>query len=179
MTCVIRNLASVCLEIVLVSVQDQDIMQHRLRKHFGHTRWYSYVKGSSESSIWSIWRQCQSWCKIDARSAWNVPYAQKLIFTHPIELLDDVCHMESRFSVLRHNISFGARYVHGLRLMHQSLRNHFGSTCWYSQVNLLKWRLGSAFFEIVLILMQDRCTICMEHTICSEINLDTTDGTPR
>ena len=21
--------------------------------------------------------------------------------------------------------------VHGLRLMHHSLRNHFGSTCWY------------------------------------------------
>jgi DNA repair photolyase len=26
---------------------------------------------------------------------------------------------------------FGARYVHGLRLMQHSLRNHFGSTCWY------------------------------------------------
>ena len=37
----------------------------------------------------------------------------------------------SRFGVLRDNISFGARYVHGLRLMHQSLRNHFGSACWY------------------------------------------------
>ena len=50
----------------------------------------------------------------------------------PIELLDDVCHMESRFGVLRDSISFGARYVHGLRLMHQSLRNHFGSTYSYS-----------------------------------------------
>ena len=39
----------------------------------------------------------------------------------PIKLLDDVCHMESRFGVLIDNISFGARYVHGLRLMHQSL----------------------------------------------------------
>ena len=39
--------------------------------------------------------------------------------------------MESRFGVLRDSISFGARYVHGLRLMHRSLRNHFGSTCWY------------------------------------------------
>ena len=50
----------------------------------------------------------------------------------PIELLDDVCHMKSTFGVLRDSISFGARYAHGLRLMHQSLRNHFGSTCWYS-----------------------------------------------
>ena len=62
--------------------------------------------------------------------------------------------MESRFGVLRDSISFGARYVHGLRLMHQSLRNHFGSTCWYSKVKRLKWRLGSVCLEILLILMQ-------------------------
>ena len=31
--------------------------------------------------------------------------------------------MESRFGVLRDSISFGARYVHGLRIMHLSLRN--------------------------------------------------------
>ena len=39
--------------------------------------------------------------------------------------------MESGFRVLRDSISFGASYVHGLRLMHHSLRNNFGSTCWY------------------------------------------------
>ena len=32
--------------------------------------------------------------------------------------------------------------------------------------------------EIMLILMQDRCTVCMEHTICLEIDLDAPDGTP-
>ena len=37
--------------------------------------------------------------------------------------------------------------------------------------------LGSIYLEIVLILMQDRCTVCMEHTICLEINLDKPDGT--
>ena len=42
----------------------------------------------------------------------------------------------------------------------------------------LKWKLGSVCLEIVLILMQDRCTVCMEHTICLEINLDAPDGTP-
>ena len=41
----------------------------------------------------------------------------------------------------------------------------------------LKWKLGSFYLEIVLILMQDRCTVCMEHTVCSEINLETPDGT--
>jgi hypothetical protein len=48
-----------------------------------------------------------------------------------MELLDDLCHMESLFGLFRNSVSFGARYVHGLRLMHHSLRNHFGSTCWY------------------------------------------------
>ena len=37
----------------------------------------------------------------------------------------------SLWSVFGNNVSFGARYVHGLRLMHNSLRNHFGSTYWY------------------------------------------------
>ena len=86
-----------------------------------------------------------------------------------MELRDDVCHMESRFGLFRNSVSFDARYVHGLRLTHQGLRNPFGSTYWYGSVSL----------EVVLILMQDRCMLCMEHTICSKINLDTPDGTPR
>jgi len=50
---------------------------------------------------------------------------------HPIELVDDMCHMESLFGLFRNSVSFCARYVHGLRLMHHSLRNHFGRTFWY------------------------------------------------
>jgi len=50
---------------------------------------------------------------------------------HPMELLDDVCRMESHFGLFRISVSFGARYVHGLRLMHHSLGNHFGSTDGY------------------------------------------------
>ena len=42
----------------------------------------------------------------------------------------------------------------------------------------LKWKLDSICLEIVLILMQDRCTVCTEHTICLEINVDAPDGTP-
>ena len=33
--------------------------------------------------------------------------------------------------------------------------------------------------KIVLILMQDRSTVCVEHTIGSEIVLDALDGMPR
>jgi len=50
---------------------------------------------------------------------------------HLMELINHMCHMESRFGPFRNSVSFGVRYVHGLCLMHHSLRNHFGSTCWY------------------------------------------------
>jgi len=36
----------------------------------------------------------------------------------PDELLDDVCHMESHFDPFGDSVRFGARLVHGLRLMH-------------------------------------------------------------
>ena len=43
----------------------------------------------------------------------------------------------------------------------------------------LKWKLVSVSLEIVLMLSQDRCTVCVEHIIGSKIILDTPDGTPR
>jgi hypothetical protein len=43
----------------------------------------------------------------------------------------------------------------------------------------LKWKLVSVYLEIVLILMQDWCTVCAEHTIGSGIVLGAHDGTPR
>ena len=36
----------------------------------------------------------------------------------------------------------------------------------------------SVRLEIVLLLVQDRCTVCAKHTIGSEIVLDASDGTP-
>ena len=36
----------------------------------------------------------------------------------------------------------------------------------------LKWKLVSVLSNIVLILMQDRCTVCVECTVGSEIVLD-------
>jgi hypothetical protein len=43
----------------------------------------------------------------------------------------------------------------------------------------LKWKLGSVQLEIVLLLMHDWCTICIERTVSSEIVLEARDGTPR
>jgi hypothetical protein len=42
-----------------------------------------------------------------------------------------------------------------------------------------KWKLISVRLEIVLILMQDRCTVCAELTIGLEIILDAPDRTPK
>jgi hypothetical protein len=39
--------------------------------------------------------------------------------------------------------------------------------------------LVSVYLEVVLTLMQDRCTVYPERTIGSEIIFDTIDGTPR
>ena len=72
-----------------------------------------------------------------------------------------MCHIESHFGLFGDSVSFGARYVHGLCLMHHTLRNYFGRTRWYSLVKRLMWNLGSVCLEIVLILMQDRCTVCI------------------
>jgi len=46
-------------------------------------------------------------------------------------------------------------------------------------VTRLTCTLVSVRLEIVLVLTQDRCTVCAEHTKGSEIILDAPDGTPR
>ena len=38
---------------------------------------------------------------------------------------------------------------------------------------------GLVRLETVLVLVQDRCTVCAKHTIGSDIILDAPDGTPR
>jgi hypothetical protein len=42
-----------------------------------------------------------------------------------------------------------------------------------------EWMLTSVRLEIVLILMQDRCMVCAEHTTGSEIILEAPNDIPR
>ena len=49
----------------------------------------------------------------------------------------------------------------------------------WNLVSIGMWNLISIRLEIVLLLVQDRCTVCAEHSIGSEIVLDAPDGTPR
>jgi hypothetical protein len=46
-------------------------------------------------------------------------------------------------------------------------------------VTWVMWNLISVYLEIELVLVQDRWTVCAEHTIGSEIILDTHDGFAR
>jgi hypothetical protein len=46
-------------------------------------------------------------------------------------------------------------------------------------VTRLKWKLVSVLSDIVLILTQGSCMVCVERTISLEIVLDAPDGTPR
>jgi hypothetical protein len=108
-----------------------------------------------------------------------VPSALQLFWTHPIELVGDVGHVESCFGLVGDGVNVGARLVHGLRQSYHRPKNRFGCNRSHSKVTRLKWKLVSVSFEIVLTLMQDRSTVCAEHTIGSEIILDTPDGTPR
>jgi hypothetical protein len=41
------------------------------------------------------------------------------------------------------------------------------------------WNLILVHLEIVLVSVQDRCTVCAKHTVGSEIFLDAPDDTPR
>jgi hypothetical protein len=41
------------------------------------------------------------------------------------------------------------------------------------------WILILVCLEVVLVSVQDRCTVCHKHTIALEIILDTSDNTPR
>jgi hypothetical protein len=49
------------------------------------------------------------------------------------------------------------------------LRNHFGHIRWNSKVTQVKWKLVVVSLEMVLIMTQDRFTVCSEHAIGLEI----------
>jgi hypothetical protein len=46
-------------------------------------------------------------------------------------------------------------------------------------VTWVMWNLILVHLEIMLVSLQDRCTLCAKHTVGSEIVLDAPDSTPR
>jgi hypothetical protein len=98
---------------------------------------------------------------------------------HRIVLLGDVDQAEAHFDLFGNSFNFGTRKVHSFRRMYHQHGNHFGHTRWYSYVIYVNWKLVLVYLEIVLVSVQDRCTVCAEGTIGLEIILDAPDGTPR
>jgi hypothetical protein len=70
--------------------------------------------------------------QVGAWFAPNVPLAQKLFWTHPMELQGDVGYVESYFGLIADGVSISAREVHGLHGTFCWLRNHIGHTRWYT-----------------------------------------------
>ena len=94
-----------------------------------------------------------------------------------MKLLDDVCHMESCLGPFRELfvlVQDGTRFAPNA----PEAKKPFWTHLMVLLVKELKLKLGLVCLEIVLILRKDSCTVCMECTICSEINLDAPDGTP-
>ena len=103
----------------------------------------------------------------------------EIILTHPMELLGDEGHVESCFGPFGDSANLEARLVHRLRRTYLRLENCFGRTRWNSMVMWVMWNLTSFSLETVLVLVQDRCTLCAKRTRGLEIILDALDGTTR
>jgi hypothetical protein len=97
-------------------------------------------------------------------------------------LLVDEAQVEACFGLFRDSTNHDARWVHGLRLTYHRFGNHFecnGRNSFVMWVMWTMWNLILVHLLIVLILMQNWCTVCAERTIGSEIILDAPDGTHR
>jgi hypothetical protein len=103
-------------------------------------------------------------------------------------LLSDKYQVEARFGQFGDSATLDAILVHGLLQTYHRLGNSIGGTRWNSYLTWVLWNLISIYFEtmlasvhdlrqtyhrlinrleIVLILPQDRCTVCTKRTIGS------------
>ena len=130
-----------------IQVHGLCLMHHRLRNHFGHAM-VLLGKGAQVEVLFGPFGDSVNLHAryIGAQFAWNIPYDRKSIQMHPMELLNDMCHMESRFGLFEDNVSFDARQVHSLRGMYHMLENQFGRTRWNSQMTCVIWNVSLVYF---------------------------------
>ena len=90
----------------------------------------------------------------------------------------DEAQLDGSFDPFGDSANLDARSVHGLRRTYQRLGNNFGRARWkiLGYVGHVQSCLGQ--FGTVLVLMQDRCTVCAKRPIGSEIILDAPNATP-
>jgi hypothetical protein len=101
----------------------------------------------------------------------------EIILDAPMGLLGDEAQVQARFGLFGDSATLGAKLVHGLRRTYRRLGNSIGGTRWNSLGTWLKWKLGTVCLEIVVLLMQDWCTVCVKCTVFLEIVLEAPDGT--
>ena len=94
-----------------------------------------------------------------------------------IALLGDVGEVEARFSPFRDSINLDASSVHGLHRTWNRLGSRFGCTRWNSKATWVKWKLILFHLEIVLISVQDRCTVYAKCATGVAIVLGVPNGT--
>ena len=92
-----------------------------------------------------------------------------------MKLLGDLGHLESRFFSFGHSVCVGAWFVLDVPHAYKS----FWTQTMVPLGDEAQVEAHFSLSDIVLILTQDRCTVCVKHTIGSEIVLDAPDGTPR
>jgi hypothetical protein len=81
-----------------------------------------------------------------------------------MELLANMGQVESHFGLFGDSVSVRAILMHGLPRTYHRPGNHFGRRQWNCYVTWAMWNLVLVRLEIVLILTQDRCTVCAERT---------------
>ena len=134
MMCVIWNLASVHLEIVLVSVQGRCTVAHNAPQSKKPFWTHLVVLLGEEAQVEAWFSLFRDSSNLDARQTHGLHGTYHMLRNqfghtqwncqmHLMELIDEVCHMESRFGPVGDSISFGARQVRGLCLVHHRLRN--------------------------------------------------------
>jgi hypothetical protein len=105
----------------------------------------------------------------------DITQAQKSFWTHPMELLGDVGHVESRFGPFGDSVCVSAGFAPNVPWAQKSFWTHLMTLLGdEAQVEARFCPFGDrANFT------QDRCTVWAKRTTSSEIILDAHDGTPR
>ena len=84
-------------------------MYHRLISCFGHTRWYSYVTRLK----WKLNSVCLEIVLILTQDSYMVSVERavgsEIVWTHLMELLGDMGHVESHFFLFGDSVCIGAR----------------------------------------------------------------------
>jgi hypothetical protein len=108
----------------------------------------------------------------------NVPWAWRSFWAHPMLLVGDVCQVEARFYPFGDGVHLGARKVRFAPNVPRAWKS------FEARPMVLLGDIGQVEacfrpFGVVLILTQDRCTVCAECTTGMEIFSGTPDGTSR